>query len=303
MKVVLVIILLQLLHSTLAWPVDRVIVNRPQSDKDLRMDYTYQLLDMVLRASKDKYGDYVLEQSSSLMERNRQMKELQSAEQINVLVSPPKPGWEGHSIRVKFPVDKGLASFRLALLNEKNKDLTKNITTIDELKRLSTGAHNQWSTTIILRKNKFNLVTGAHYLPLFKMLATNRFQTFPRGLNEIYLELDLLGRAYPNLIVDKHVAVFMYLPTYFYVSKKDPKIAERIEYGLLKMFNNGDFDHFFNSYFGKDIDRANLEKRKIFYLENTNLPSGLFENDRKYLLNFAQEIIEKNTSSAPAGER
>jgi len=176
---------------------------------------------------------------------------------------------------------------------EENKHLTKNIETVEQLKLLSAGTDNQWSTTIILRENNFNLVLGAHYPTLFKMLANKRFQTFPRGLNEIYLELERFQSTYPNLIADEHVAVFMYLPGYFYVSQKAPRIAERIEYGLIKMFESGDFDEYFYRYFGEDVKRAKLEQRKIFYLDNTNLSPDMYENDKKYLMDHAAEDITK----------
>jgi len=85
----------------------------------------------------------------------------------------------------------------------------------------------------------------------------------------------------------------MYLPGYFYVSQKAPRIAERIEYGLIKMFESGDFDEYFYRYFGEDVKRAKLEQRKIFYLDNTNLSPDMYENDKKYLMDHAAEDITK----------
>jgi len=67
-----------------------------------------------------------------------------------------------------------------------------------------------------------------------------------------------------------------------------------LEYGLNKIFENGEFDNYFYKHFGKDIEQGKLHQRKIFYLENTNLSPEMFKNDKKYLMNYATDFINES---------
>jgi hypothetical protein len=76
---------------------------------------------------------------------------------------------------------------------------------------------------------------------------------------------------YPDLAIDQHLALFIPLPTYFFVTPKKPELARRIEEGLIVMIYDGSFDRFFQERYADVIADANLENRKIFKLSNPNL--------------------------------
>jgi len=270
--------------------IDVLIANRPHNDQDKRLDYSYELLAIALEVTKDVYGDYELNRSELSMSRERQYRELLSGNLLNVMVSPPKPGWGYNVIRVKLPIQKGIASFRLAFVMEKNRHLLRKVSTLDDLRGVTFGANFHWSTTIVLRANGLRVVAGESYLSLFDMLRMGRFQLFPRGLNEIYPELEEFQKSIPGLIVEDHTAMVMYLPSYFYVSPETPGIAERLEVGLRIASRKGALDKLFNQYFGDVVKKANLDKRKLIYVENPNIQPSMLEDDMPYLLEFFRGI-------------
>jgi hypothetical protein len=59
----------------------------------------------------------------------------------------------------------------------------------------------------------------------------------------------------------------------FLYFQKDTKIAARIERGLRMMIQDGSFDEHFMKYHRKDSERANLQNRRLFKINNSLLPS------------------------------
>ncbi|WP_185232957.1 hypothetical protein [Teredinibacter franksiae] len=269
---------------------DMVIAAKPHTNKDRRLDYSFELLGIALEATRGPYGDYDLVRSPLPMFRERQYRELHTGNLLNVMISPPKLGWEGKVTRVKFPLQKGVASFRLALVTKKNKDLLENAVVLDDFRQFTIGVNNHWSTTQVLRSHSMNVVVGESYLSLFDMLRVGRFQLFPRGLNEIHREYDDFKQEMPELVIEKHTAMVMYLPSYFYVSPETPQIAERLEVGLRIASRMGAYDKVFDKYFGSVVARAQLDKRRLIFLENGNLSPDMMFEDMPYLLPFFRDL-------------
>ncbi len=89
----------------------------------------------------------------------------------------------------------------------------------------------------------FNVTTANSYEGLFGMLMFDRFDYFPRGVNEIYAEFDQRAEELPEL-------------------------AKRIETGLLAMIKDGNLDKLFWEFHKDSIERANLAGRQILRQHN-----------------------------------
>ncbi|MGL1956747.1 MAG: hypothetical protein OCD00_05460 [Colwellia sp.] len=272
---------------------NRVITNAPLDDKNKLLEYSFKLLELALDVTKKQYGEYSLARSTHAMLRDRQFTELIKGENLNVTISNPITRWNKKAIRVPFPTQKGISSYRIFFLLKKNKHIFKDIYSLDDLKKISTGSNKQWSVAKIFKHHQFNLVTGITYKGLFDMLNSERFISFNRGINEIFIELETFGLQFPELTYDKNIVLFTYLPNYFYVSPKFPELATRIEKGLMTLHNNGQLDELFYQYFGQYIDKMQLNNRRHFYIENNNLEHAMFEQDKPYLLDISK-IDEKN---------
>ena len=113
----------------------------------------------------------------------------------------------------------------------------------------------------------YNVLRVHNYESLFKMLNARRFDYIPRGVHEIYDELEARSKDIDNLMVEPHIVLLMPLPTYTYVSPKEQRLAKRIEIGLKKIIANGELDKLFNRYYADDITRANLSRRKVIEIK------------------------------------
>src|SRR5690606_37003099 len=153
---------------------------------------------------------------------------------------------------------------------------------IDDLETLKTfeiGQGAGWSTAKILEDNGFKVVIGGTYKTLFPMLYANRFQLLMRGVYEIFPELDHYKPDMPELAIVDGIAIYTYLPMYFFVSKEQPDLGDRLEYGLKKAHESGQIDTLFAQYFGATLGYLNLDQRTVFCVANTNIDGSFYEND------------------------
>jgi hypothetical protein len=130
------------------------------------------------------------------------------------------------------------------------------------------GFNPLWGDYPVYQHNGFKLAPATKYNLLFKMLSSGRFDFFPRGLTEVWRELDEFNKQYPDLQVEKRFAFYYPYPVYFFVHKDNERLASRLELGLKRLQVNGEFKRHFQQHFGANIARAALDKRHIVLLHN-----------------------------------
>ncbi|MEN0038447.1 MAG: hypothetical protein AAGC78_15325 [Cellvibrio sp.] len=246
--------------------------------------YADAVLEAALEASKEKYGPYQIVQQQQQSVIKRQLLELEKGNSISVAVSMPTQEWLEKALPVRFPLMKGISSYRLFLGNKINQPLFNNIKTLSDLKELNIGQGPGWSTGKILEDNGFKVVYGGPYPTIIPMLEANRFPLLMRSIFEVQPELNAYKKTMPNLTIVDNFAIYTYLPMYFFVAKNQPQLAERLEYGLRKAHTTGKLDKLFDTYFADDLKLLKNKKRKIFRLANTNIDKSYFINDKPYLL-------------------
>ena len=134
--------------------------------------------------------------------------------------------------------------------------------------------------------NEFNLTEG-YQANLLKMLQRKRFDYFPRGLHEPWLEIEEKNQ----FIVEKNIALKYFAPMYFFVSKSNIRLKSRINKGLKKLIQSGRFEQFFINHelIAGVLEKSNLQERKIFELSNPLISTStqkLLDDKRLWLINF-----------------
>jgi ABC-type amino acid transport substrate-binding protein len=257
--------------------------------------YADEVLAKALELSKSKYGPYRIEIQQQESVIRRQLVELQKGTSISVAVSMPTPEWLENALPVRFPLMKGISSYRLFLGHKDNQPLFTSINNLNDLKKVSIGQGPGWSTGKILEDNGFKVVYGGPYPTLLPMLDANRFQLLMRGIFEVEPELKASTKTMPNIVIVEYFAVYTYLPMYFFVAKNQPLLAERIEYGLKIAHANGQLNKIFNRHFGSELKLLKNKNLKIFYVQNTNIDRTFFQQDKPYLLDSIIKLEEKNS--------
>jgi ABC-type amino acid transport substrate-binding protein len=240
----------------------------PASNLDERDFYHEDLLTLALEATEPTDGPFIITHFNHRVPRKRGLEELISGKRINVYVAATRNEWEKNLLAVRIPIYKGLLSYRLFLINQQAKSRFAAIHTLADLKKLRAGSGAQWTITMTLQKGGFTVVPGTDYEGLFSMLSMNRFDYFPRGLNEIYPELKARKNRFPNMCVEPTLALYCPLPTYFFVSPQAPGLADRIKRGLEILIANGSFDAVFHRWFDSDIEQAQLAGRRVLRVGN-----------------------------------
>lgn len=251
--------------------------------------YADALLALALDLSAEKYGPYKITQQKYETVVGRQLLELEKGEWLSVAVSMPLPLWLEKAQVVHFPIFKGLASYRMFFTHQKKLNELKKVNSFNDLKSQLIGQGRGWSTAKILEDNGFKVMYGPSYNSLFPMLEAGRFQLLMRGIYEIEAEFKVYRKLIPDLAIADNFAVYTYLPSYFFVSKTQPELAQRLEYGLKAANENGQFDKLFERYFKPALALLGNKQREIFYLTNTNITEADFTKDKPYLL---QSIIQ-----------
>ena len=255
--------------STLA--MDTLKIFTPQSKNDPRSNYDAELFELVMKAAEPKFGPYQIVQTLRNASQDRDLVEVISGEIANADIVAARKEWEDQTIPIRIPLLKNMLGTRLFLIRKDMSDIFSGIKQLERLKSLAAGSGRTWTITRVFEKQGFNVVKGTSYDGLFKMLSTQRFDYFPRGLNEVFLEYEIRKDELPDVIIEPTIALQLPLPTFFFVSPRYQRLAQRLEYGLKKTQIDGSFDTLFYKHFGDLYKKANLPKRRIFKVENPML--------------------------------
>jgi ABC-type amino acid transport substrate-binding protein len=166
-----------------------------------------------------------------------------------------------------------LIGWRLLLIKANSAKKFKKILAIDELKKLQAGQGHDWPDTKILESNGFKVTGVVNYESLFKMLELNRIDYFSRSIAEIGPE-EKIYKKY-NILIEPSIAIHYPSVAYFFVNKKNIKLASAVELGLEKAIADGSFDKLFHKYYDDFLVKSKIKNRRIFELNNPLLPDNV----------------------------
>lgn len=237
---------------------------------NVQTDYMTSLLKLALAYSNKTYTyDYTPE----VYTRPRLVESVKNGS-VSVMWGGTSEQMEQDFIPIRIDAYRGLMSHRLLFIREGEQGRFNNIHTLEDLRKFSFGQARSWQDAAILEQAGFKVVKATKKTSLYFMLDGGRFDAFPRGANEVWTEL----LAFPDLklTVEKNLVIIYPLPTYFFVSLKDPELAKDVEAGLEAAIADGSFDrYFFNSPEVRDtLARANLKSRRVFRIANPFLPKA-----------------------------
>ena len=273
MKALFFLASLILLTSSLSFAEELVVRYNPSmSEKDFRSAYFVSLLGLALEKTRATYGPFRLEKGKESMFQSRAIRELHKGQRIDVFWTMTSVERENQLLPIRIPLLKGLLGYRIFIIRQEDETKFRTITDINEFKELVAGQGTDWPDTKILRANNINVVTSPVYDGLFMMLHKKRFDYFPRGITEIWQEVEFHHDK--ELIVESSKILYYPAPIYFFVSPQNNALANRIEKGLALARLDGSFDRLFYSYpaHQKIFDRGKLEHRQVIILDNPLLP-------------------------------
>lgn len=233
-------------------------------------DPTQQYPVELLKQAFDAVGVSVnLVGTDAPMVQQRSLKAIAADKTIDVFWSLTNQEREELLLPVRIPIDKGLYGWRILLLAAHRATPLGDIRSLADLKQLNLLQGHDWPDTEILRYHHLNVQTSTQYQSLFTMLAKQRADAFPRSVLEVWQEI----ARYPGMYkVDQQVVIKYQTALYYFFHKDNQQLAKKLEEGLNLMIADGSFDVLFQQYFGEDIAKTCLAKRRVISIENPFLP-------------------------------
>ena len=250
------------LTSTNIWA-DTIKVPRAANDKG-------RLPDLLLNAALERGGKYQITYPYGDIETlplSTRMNGLKNGE-LDLFMALSTPEFEQEFIPVYIPIYRGMMGMRLAIIKQENAEIFSQVKTLDDLRQFDAGQGKFWADSNILEYNSIPVVKSLKYKNLFPMLEAERFDYFPRGIQEPWAEVENHEKL--NLTIDSHIMLWYTAPFYYFVPRSKPELAEHLTQQLEAMIEDGSFMHLFNNepYIQNALQQANIEQRTIIKLKN-----------------------------------
>lgn len=248
----------------------QIVIPRVDVTNAEHANYFVELLALAMSQTANE-SPFKIKHSNKEMSQGRIISALEQGVELDVIWTMTSKQRESRLLPIRIPLLKGMMGYRIFLIRAEDQLKFSNIKTLDQLKRLKAGQGTHWPDTKILLSNGLDVVTTVKFELLFPMLESARFDYFPRGINEAWVELQHHGDK--RIMVEPSILLKYPAPMYFFVQRSDTALAERIERGLIQSIKDGSFDRLFYSFPAHQaiFNHKALRGRKIFELSNPYL--------------------------------
>ncbi|MBW8892978.1 MAG: transporter substrate-binding domain-containing protein [Burkholderiales bacterium] len=243
----------------------RVTVPRLSPSSQEHATYFPQLLRLALEKTRASDGPFEIKTYEQTMSGARQLAELKNNGAIDLVWDGSNAKREAELLPVRFSLLRELNDYRVFLIRKGDQTRFQAVRTLADLSQFTAGAGDNWPSTTVLRANGLPVVTSIGYEQLFAMLAARRFDYMPRGVYEAWFE----QRQHSGLVIEQTLFLHYSVPFYFFTSRDNPALADRIERGLRAALADGSFDRLFRSIpsFKRSLDEIHAGKRRVLELQ------------------------------------
>lgn len=227
--------------------------------------YFPRLLQLALDKTRSE-GPFQIDQIDRHLTSPRQVTEIKNNGIINLMWDGSNKQREAELWPVRISLLRHLNDYRVFLIRAEDQHAFSAVTTLAQLRTLTAGAGVNWPSTDVLRFNQLPVVTSIAYEYLFPMLRARRFDYMPRGVYEASNEQRIYKRE--QLAVEKTIFLHYHVPFYFFVSRENAALGQRVERGLRIAIKDGSFDRLFRSVPAFRAAQAEIDarKRRVFEL-------------------------------------
>lgn len=250
---------------------DIIKINKGRSVKDIRTQYNFDILHKAMEVTEPEFGEYELNVVSRGIPAIRLRQMITKGDVINLAMVVSTPEWEAAATPIRIPLRLGILNYRLLLINKNKVNSFADVNSIEQLKKKSVGLRRHWATWQTMTKLGYNVVNAYSYEAIFAMLDRDRFDYIPRGIHEIYDEIDMRKNELTNLMVEPHLALHIPAPFYVFISPNEPRLIKRFELGLNRLAKQGYLKEMLNKHYAGFLKKADLKNRLILEVGNPDL--------------------------------
>jgi hypothetical protein len=227
-------------------PLMTVVISRESKLTPDHDDYYFsKLLELALAKTASTHGPYQIKLVPVMPITNRLLREIELG-RVDITWMPYNRNAPAQLMPIKIRLLKNLSDHRVFLIRADDQARFSQVKSIEDLRRLRGGIGSHWPDRSVMEENGLPLVLSLSYFNLFKMLVSNRFDYYSRGIHQVLPEV----RAYADkgLALERELLLRYENPVYFYVNKSNTLLAERLSLGLKIAVDDGSFDALFHQF-------------------------------------------------------
>ncbi len=234
---------------------------------DVNSPYAVKMIELANRHLGNKYKINAIDDGST---KSRIMEDVTNGK-FDLFWGSTNQATESKFSPIRIPLFKGLLGHRIFIIRQGDQARFDQVKTLQDLQQIKMGSGTTWADTGILKANGMNIISANKYPNMFFMLDGGRFDAFPRGVFEPFVEVEQHSDL--PLTVEKHLMLVYRMPFYLFARQGNSELVNDITRGLEAAIKDGSFDQvFINDPTVQDvIKKADLKNRQIFYLDNPTL--------------------------------
>lgn len=227
-------------------PLMTVVISREKKLTPDHDDYYFsRVLELALAKTVSTHGPYQIKLVPVMPITNRLLREIELG-RVDITWMPYNRNAPAQLMPIKIRLLKNLSDHRVFLIRADDQVRFSRVKSIEDLRRLRGGIGSHWPDRAVMEENGLPLVLSLSYFNLFKMLASNRFDYYSRGIHQVLPEVS--AYADKGLALERELLLRYENPVYFYVNKSNTSLAERLSLGLKIAMEDGSFDALFHEF-------------------------------------------------------
>jgi hypothetical protein len=237
-------------------------IRNPYIDELLRLIFTKLEIDLTI--------DY----SAEGLTQGRAMKALSDGKLVNLNWSVTTIEREQQLLPIRIPIYKGLIGWRVFFIRSDEQDKFSQVKTINDLQRFLAVQRFDWPDYKILLANNLNVEGNISFNSMYDAINSGLADYYPRSILEIIGESnnDTLKLNKKGLGIERSLLIKYPSAHYFFVNSKDVILAKTIEKGFKIAIADGSYERLFLRYYGENLKKLELDKRRTLELNNPYFP-------------------------------
>ena len=261
-------------YLVFCWAISTLLMTKPLFAETTKIlvkgGVNMEELEVLLKPTISDYGPFKLIQAPDLSE-GRAIESLIDNTIINFISFSTNIEREKQLLPIMLPLNDGLLGYRICVIRQGTQEKFNAIYSLSDWQQagLTIGTGTHWSDTPILQANNINLMKAVTHDLLVKMLIVGRFDCFSRGLNEVIDNRSLYESQ--NMVIEKRLLLVYPFRSLFFVSRKNPQLAERIKTGYYRALADGSWQARVDEKYtvlAKGARQLNLKDRIVIHLDN-----------------------------------
>lgn len=248
-------------------------------DTPKRDDFQLKVLRLALDKTVAAYGPYSIKRTVESMSTLRIRREIVEGKRFNVHAGPWRLRDSSNpldtNIAINVPILGPLLGYRRLLIRREDQPKFGRIVSADQLKQLTAGQGRDWAEVALYRNNGYKVDDSGNLHTLIAMLENRRVDYVPMSVLEVESMLARHPGIADKVMVAPDIFIAYPLPTIFYVSPKEPRLATRLERGLVIARRDGSLDELLQRYFKAELQSLNVAGSRVFTFDNPEVPRAL----------------------------